>query len=266
MTYKLSQDHIEIFFSAIRSKGGFNNNPSAKMFEAIYKRLLIRSEIKGSETANAISLDNMPILHCSSRIISKNEDGIDLIDTKEYARQFDVIKEHNYAISDVWHMTTYVEDVVCYIAGFGLKALKKGVSCMECLKICTSDSSSVSKLQFRKTFGNLHCASKFLIEICKQAEKSLRLFKIINNIFDKNFNVNSIIYFTTQRLPRKIYDQFGDHILDGNLLENHSNFLTRLILKIYFKIRIHYECSKINDKSEIRLRSTYTKTILFKNQ
>lgn len=29
MTYKLSQDHIETFFGAIRSRGGFNNNPTA---------------------------------------------------------------------------------------------------------------------------------------------------------------------------------------------------------------------------------------------
>lgn len=29
LTYKLSQDHLELFFSAIRSRGGWNNNPSA---------------------------------------------------------------------------------------------------------------------------------------------------------------------------------------------------------------------------------------------
>lgn len=29
LTYKLSQDHLETFFSAIRKQGGFNNNPSA---------------------------------------------------------------------------------------------------------------------------------------------------------------------------------------------------------------------------------------------
>jgi hypothetical protein len=31
-TYKLSQDHIEHFFSAIRTRGGFNNNPSCRHF------------------------------------------------------------------------------------------------------------------------------------------------------------------------------------------------------------------------------------------
>jgi len=29
LTYKFSQDHIELFFGAVRSTGGFNNNPTA---------------------------------------------------------------------------------------------------------------------------------------------------------------------------------------------------------------------------------------------
>lgn len=51
LTYKLNQDHLETFFSAIRSRGGFNNNPSAKHFEASYKRLLVRHEVKAAKTA-----------------------------------------------------------------------------------------------------------------------------------------------------------------------------------------------------------------------
>jgi len=45
MTYKLSQDHIETFFSAIRSRGGFNNNPTAWEFKAAFKRLLVTADV-----------------------------------------------------------------------------------------------------------------------------------------------------------------------------------------------------------------------------
>ena len=48
--YKHSQDHIELFFSAVRAKGGFNNNPTALPFqEAAYKRLLTLLETALSE-------------------------------------------------------------------------------------------------------------------------------------------------------------------------------------------------------------------------
>jgi DNA transposase THAP9 len=37
LSYKISQDHLETFFSTVKSKGGYNNNPSAKEFKASYK-------------------------------------------------------------------------------------------------------------------------------------------------------------------------------------------------------------------------------------
>jgi len=37
--YKLSQDHLEVFFSAMRSRGGCNNNPNSVQFRTAYKRL-----------------------------------------------------------------------------------------------------------------------------------------------------------------------------------------------------------------------------------
>ena len=45
LTYKLSQDHLEIFFNAVRSAGMFNNNPNCQQFTATYKRLLLQSSI-----------------------------------------------------------------------------------------------------------------------------------------------------------------------------------------------------------------------------
>jgi hypothetical protein len=52
LSYKLSQDHIEMFFSAIRSRGGFTNNPTAMQFRGAYKRLLLHAEIATSVAAN----------------------------------------------------------------------------------------------------------------------------------------------------------------------------------------------------------------------
>uniref|UniRef100_A0A1A8QWL9 THAP domain containing 9 n=1 Tax=Nothobranchius rachovii TaxID=451742 RepID=A0A1A8QWL9_9TELE len=44
LTYKLSQDHLELFFSAIRACGGHNNNPSVRQFRGAYKCLLVPVE------------------------------------------------------------------------------------------------------------------------------------------------------------------------------------------------------------------------------
>lgn len=51
-TYRLSQDHIETFFGAIRAKGGSNNNPNACQFKASYKRILLQNDVSCSSKAN----------------------------------------------------------------------------------------------------------------------------------------------------------------------------------------------------------------------
>lgn len=47
LTYKLSQDHLQLFFGAIRSSCGSNNNPTVRQFIAAYKRLLMRHNVQG---------------------------------------------------------------------------------------------------------------------------------------------------------------------------------------------------------------------------
>lgn len=54
-TYKMSQDHLELFFGAIRSKCGFN--PSARMFQVAYKRLLVHAQFKDGDNGNCVSLE-----------------------------------------------------------------------------------------------------------------------------------------------------------------------------------------------------------------
>jgi hypothetical protein len=48
LTYKTSQDHLELFFGAIRSRNGQNDNPTAVQFCSAYKSLLMHGTIKGT--------------------------------------------------------------------------------------------------------------------------------------------------------------------------------------------------------------------------
>jgi hypothetical protein len=64
--YKVSQDHLELFFSSIRSASGWNNNPTARQFTAAYKKLLIRAEIRDGGLGNCILMEQIPVLRCSS--------------------------------------------------------------------------------------------------------------------------------------------------------------------------------------------------------
>ena len=65
LTYKLLQDMLESFFSAIRMRGGFTNNPICYQFQYPMRRLISRQQIVISETGNCLP-DDIPILTVSS--------------------------------------------------------------------------------------------------------------------------------------------------------------------------------------------------------
>ncbi|CAL4127774.1 unnamed protein product, partial [Meganyctiphanes norvegica] len=62
LTYKFSQDHLELFFGAVCAAGGANTNPTSVQFTAIYKRLLLKTSIKGG-IGNVKTLEEVQILH-----------------------------------------------------------------------------------------------------------------------------------------------------------------------------------------------------------
>ena len=45
LTYKMSQDHVELLFAYIRGKNGFNNNPDARQLKSALKRILLSNSI-----------------------------------------------------------------------------------------------------------------------------------------------------------------------------------------------------------------------------
>lgn len=62
--YKISQDHLELFFGSIRAQGGYDNNPTARQFQSAYKKLVIRvNDVESFNTGNCIPLEHIDILH-----------------------------------------------------------------------------------------------------------------------------------------------------------------------------------------------------------
>ena len=127
LTYKFSQDHLEVLFSWIRAMGGFNNNPTSKQFASAYKKLLIHNEVRSSAEANCLVQDDTNILTVSSRRTESgfecdNGDNINNCDSSNFnganlEREFDDIplKIIN---------SSFTEPVI-YMAGFVEQLTKK---------------------------------------------------------------------------------------------------------------------------------------------
>jgi hypothetical protein len=60
LTYKFSQDHIELLFSCIRAKGGWNNNPNVLQMKYAMRKMLTRNAVSASKNANCQMFSNEP--------------------------------------------------------------------------------------------------------------------------------------------------------------------------------------------------------------
>lgn len=124
LSYKLSQDHLEVFFSALRSRGGFNNNPNAVQFRTAYKRLLVRHEISGSMYGNCTQLDTSCILFVGANK-RKDANAIcnnDTLNNEEENNIFSNI-DHDYDYR-MPSLEDYIIDVVKYTSGFILRKIR----------------------------------------------------------------------------------------------------------------------------------------------
>ena len=69
-TYHLSQDHIELVFNVVHSRGRWNNNPTARQFRAAYRQFLMKNYVKPQNSGNAVAQENITIL-LSVEVIQK---------------------------------------------------------------------------------------------------------------------------------------------------------------------------------------------------
>lgn len=183
-TYRFSQDHIELFFGTVRMHGDHNDNPNARQFKDIYRKLMCHMEIKAGETGNCIPLEDISILTCtlplkyinstksSQRFDEDDEEPseatITRMPTDEYFRR---------CVLDVPEKHVITNHIVGYIAGFVVSKLKNKIKCMSCVDGLTAPTELwFHKLIVLRDNGGLSYASKKVFSICCVAETVVRNF------------------------------------------------------------------------------------------
>ena len=178
LTYKLNQDHIELFFSAVRARGGFNNNPTSMQFQAAYKRLLMRHSIKA--TGNCIERDETYIIGIirdssteSGEVVSCG--AINIARKYEMIDRPTCIAEHIYSeMPHVVRHSEYKEAAVAYIAGYVVNMVMKRISCERCHEALVANRAERHRFVVHKSRGGLQQPSPSVVSVCLEAEKSVQ--------------------------------------------------------------------------------------------
>lgn len=127
-----AKDHIELFFSAVRSKGGFNNNPTASQFVAAYKRLVVHNQVKGGR-GNCTCLDDTRILYMSSHIGAPDELDVTTAKTNGTNDSLEIVDFFEESeLECLPLLSIYVANIAGYIAGFVCRMVQRRITCSAC--------------------------------------------------------------------------------------------------------------------------------------
>ena len=281
LAYKFSQDHLELFFGAIRAAGRTNNNPSAQQFIAAYKRLLLKSSIKGG-SGNVSPRDETEILH-----IMNNEtyyiDG-----SRMTLSEAAIIRKYNlsaiplpdeddeftytHPIYQVTSLSECKTEIVRYIAGYAAKMANRMIICIECCQSLGS-KENISEARLIKFLdrGGLFKPTPSVMKVCEETEKSIvRMLIETNGNLPQVNGITDVIATAVLSCLRvsDVFSELDDHCHDLPLGEEYHTFeLIETIAKCYCKVRFHHLAKVETEKiAKVNVRSKLHKTILFLHQ
>lgn len=145
LSYTFSQDHLELLFAKIRSRNGHNNNPNALQLKYSMRQILLRNNIKSSNSTNCLELDNDPIGSIFDFTWKKKRKDDDFYEDNVEIEEYNA-DEINNNIDMTQIVGTLEENILYYIAGYIAKKLQN-IDCYSC----------VESLITKNTEHNAHC-------------------------------------------------------------------------------------------------------------
>ena len=276
MTYRLSQDHLETFFSKIRRKGGCNNNPNALQFQWAVRALLQKKNgVTGSNRANCQELPEV----CNTLFADSSAADASLLPSDESP----TVKSSSDKETPETHLTKllvkpgiYHEHVLHYIAGFICRTMLKKIRCADCSASLTGGSTTDVAAVFTQTKdrGGLLYASPDFLKIIKAADRSLRRLLVDA----KDGPIASVTAVTTrlvsievlESLRSKVFTELNGHCMEHHAVTENDDHTSQIIKEAYHRFchivlaqhgRLYTE--RFVQKNQGSLRQKLTKTILF---
>ena len=149
LTYKFSQDHIELLFLCIRSKGGWNNNLNCLQLKYALRQLLMRNAVTASKNANCVDFQEkktttvISILHQRKHRPPLKE--LFTQDEKEESEEEKADENFMFERLDQDSYCNFILNVLFYIWGLIASKLVKKLTCQSCEECLVGEITSVMK-------------------------------------------------------------------------------------------------------------------------
>ncbi|KAF0701563.1 Uncharacterized protein FWK35_00038328 [Aphis craccivora] len=261
LSYKMSQDHLETFFSAMRSRGGYNNNPSAKEFKTSYKKLLVHHHVSGSQYGNCLPES---MFTTKQNIIPDSiiqDTDTDSIDSEQ---DFGFQNDHDYFHTH-FNVSAFVENITEYISGFIAKKALKQINCDVCKGYLVDNKTNNILINIKDRNNALTKPSKDVFYLCSVSEKWIRC-KQVKDMYKNNF-INKLYLQIKNDVYRSVFNTstMDTHISGQTSFTNHKEQLISIIINTYITLRLR-SIAKQTENSKISIRKKFTKLITFRNE
>ena len=248
LTYKYSQDHLELFFSLVRSRGGSNNNPSPLQLQATWKRLLTHNQVKDIATGNCEPQDHCQLLFLAETPPKSTIRQVHVpwhIDVDNTISSTDTA-DHDYMPS-MKSLSCYVDNVVFYIAGFVARAVCEHIRCTLCQAALVSekDCENVYRrdicLFAIKDRGGLYMPSDDVVAVCKIAERSVRAVTGEDKrlLLKRAVKARIVIHAMSDAIGCGVFSCLREHAFDTGFDDNHQVVLMKLVTEKYVTLRLY---------------------------
>ena len=283
LTYKLSQDSVELLFSKIRHRYGWNNNPNAVQFKYALHRILGWNSIEPSKRGNCTPFEDS--LTQVGGLVSFSSKRQMLIQSLELLIKMPSwLNTCSCSMTSTIHThwkTTYCTTLLATLFDHfwqkvslwdmqrGTTAYSYWWSCFT--TVCGCLVCQIQSLQARE--GGLVFPSTAVFNVVRVTESAfcrhvLGAGTSVPNEKNTDLKIQSIVF---EQMSTKMFSTNPAHLFDHKLGEERDyTSLLKLVISKYLHLRLTTYSKKLNElivhANKPSLRHTLTKIILFKNQ
>lgn len=256
-TYRLSQNHTEMLFGAIRQHGSYNK-PNAIEFKENFNQIIDHLKIKGTFLEHCIPLDYVSVTISSAASdvkiinfsVSRRDAGeCDAVKIHDEIDEIDELIDGNVkvlsALLDSESVKTTTSQIIGYISGWVASVLVKALKCETCMGSLISDQKLwFHKLIVLKSMGGFYLSSEDVFKVCFKSEVFVKNY--IKEKGHRNLSDPRVIQVIKSRILKSfincnyLFQFINYHSLQQHPTFNHRLHLIRAVIQKFINVRLNF--------------------------